>query len=215
MEDLAVRQMNMLRMAEGVSRFGAVMPLLLKSGLTGRRLGIFTASCAAGALITSLAERRMKGGGCRAAAGGKYSGTAAQIAVFWLFAAQVPATLYFAADIMAFYRAGAPDGVYPAYAFLFLPFLISAFANALFRLRRSFMRLYRSGWHRCGAAAGELLWGLFAASLTTLAAGFRDRYAAAGFYCAYGWQALPGLLLLIGAVRLAGRIKLRHRTNDC
>ncbi len=213
---ISARQVNALILAEGISKFCVLLPILTTGAWRGRGLGLFTAACIAGCFVTSLLER------CMWAEDtffhtvfynyGRKATLALYFAAFWFFLAQIPVMLRISAEIMLHYfRVVSGDGILK-YSFFFLPFLISSALNALFYMRKIFIRLYREGVSCCKAMQKTWIlnirdwvwWGLVLLALV-LALGFRDRYAMAGFYCAYNWQIMAGFFLLSWVVATVRR----------
>ncbi|MDO4320933.1 MAG: hypothetical protein Q4C61_00265 [Lachnospiraceae bacterium] len=202
------RQVNAIVLAEGVARFCVLLPILTTGVWRGRGLGIFTAACLAGCLVTGLLER------CMWAEDtffhtlfytqGRRLTLVSYAAVFWFFLAQIPVMLRMASEIMLYYIKLVPaDGILK-YSFFFLPFLISSALNAFFYMRRIYLRLYGEGIGCCGALQRtwilrirDWIWWVLVLAACALAAGFRDRYAMAGFYCAYNWQLMVCVFLLL------------------
>ncbi len=212
---ISARQINALILAEGISKFCVLLPILTIGIWRGRGLGLFTAACAAGCLITSFLERCMWAEETLFQTVyynyGRKTVLALYFALFWFFLAQIPVMLRISAGIMLHYfRAVSGDGILK-YSFFFLPFLISCALNTLFYMRKLYIRLYKEGVNCCKALQKTwilnirdwLWWGLVLLVLA-LALGFRDQYSVAGFYCAYNWQVMCGFFLaawLAAAVR--------------
>ena len=219
---ISARQLNALVLAEGVSKFCVLLPILTAGGWKGIGLGLFTAACLAGCFVTGLLERFMWAEDTffhtLFYVYGRKVTLVSYFAVFWFFMAQIPVMLRISSEIMLHYFRIVPGDQLLKYSFFFLPFLISSALNALFYMRRVFVRLYKEGTGCCRALqkawilnVRDWLWWGLVLLVCVLAIGFRDRYAMAGFYCAYNWQLMSALFLLFWIFFL---FRKRHMSSN-
>lgn len=217
-------QVKALLLAEGVSQLLVVFSILEEG--TWNRYGSFAAACLAGCLVTVPVAGSMWAEDAFyhtvLYAYGRTAAFTMYAAAFWLFLSQIPVMLRLLAEVMlqelGFLDEG--GGSFPGTVLLFLPFLISSAVNALFYLRKVFLRLYQEGAVCCRALRQpwirnmrDFFWWALVAFACVLAAGFRDRYSAAGFYCAYNWLILPSFFVLLTAACLCRKFHKRSGHN--
>lgn len=222
-EKITARQVNALLMAEGISKFCILLPILVTGNWRGRALGIFTAACLAGCFVAAFAERWMWAEDtCYHTllyTHGRKIALAVYAALFWFFIAQIIVMLRLAAEVLLYYFGMTAREGMLVYSFIFLPFLISSGLNALFYVRRLFLRLYQEGTE-CSPLLQrdwifrirDWIWWAMVVLLCAMAAGFRDRYSLAGFYCAYNWEIMAALFVLFW---IFSAFRKKNAKRDC
>ena len=205
------RQVNALVLAENLAKLCIMLPLLINGVWQGRALGVFVFFCLLGAFALGLCERWMW-------AEDTFFHTvlykweikavfAMYGALLFFFMAQVPVMIRLSAEVLsACFGYGKGLGRYDIF---FLPFLISSAFNSFFYMRKAYLRI----WWCTEKLGGELpdfagigqklgtffsmwpfqewVWWGAVFVLCTSAFGFRDKFCAVGFYCAYLWEILP------------------------
>lgn len=235
-----VKRAAVLTAAENITKFCVLFPVLARGAWQGRSLGIFTAACLAASFAVLFLERRMWAEDevfrRLVRSWGRKPALLLETFAFWFFLAQAPVMLRFAGEILRYsmenaagsslLRAAgeAQDYGFFRYSFFFLPFLISSSWNSMCYMRRIYLRLHMEG-AQCHPALRqswyyrlrEVIWWAIVFLAVVLAVSFRDGYSAAGFYCAYNWELIPGFLaaacIFALCRRLGGGLRGRARQS--
>lgn len=216
-------QIHVLVGAENAAKFCVLLPLLTEEVWRGRGLGVFTVFCLLGCLVNGFLERILWKEELLFSELWRMNGRKLVLTVYFglfcFFLAQDSVMIRLSGEVMLHYvRDTASEGLLYdfretggsmifRYSFFFLPLLVSSACNSLIYMRKLFRRLYEEsvkGWKALQKdwviRGRDVVWWGFVFLSIVLALAFRDRFALAGFFCAYNWQALAAVAVGAAAV---------------